>query len=340
MAEGTGAGDNPRRLDIRKYPNRRYYDTTRSRHLTLEEIHAAVRDGCEVRVVDSRSGEDITAKVLAQIIIDLDPPKLSVFPVPLLHSLLRANQQMVGGFVERYFNQPLAAFLDSQRNLERYVRQAMGLGGVGAGVPTMADWTRMMWGTLAPPMWGAGGAGGAAGTSPTAGEGGPAGGVEGAPPPGTPGAAAESGGPSGAAVAPGGQDTAGEHVDPDAAPGEGSGGSGAPAPAELPAPLRDALQRLARQVADLETRLAHRPEAAPENDAPGKPAANGLAGNGATAKAPTGRAAAGNGAGGRVGGGDGPVADKPPRAPARPRAPGKPVRGPSAARKPPGKRKR
>src|SRR5688572_24270126 len=93
-----------RHLRIRKYPNRRYYDTTRSRHLTLQEIHKSICDGYEIEVTDSRTGNDITGKVLAQIIIDLDPPKLDIFPVALLHRLLRANQQLVTDFTQKYFN--------------------------------------------------------------------------------------------------------------------------------------------------------------------------------------------------------------------------------------------
>lgn len=139
-------------LDIRKYPNRRYYDSTRSRHLTLEEIHAAIREGYHIRVIDSKSEDDITAKVLAQIIIELDPPKLEVFPVGLLHGILRSNQQIIGEFIQRYFNQPLAAFINSQRNLEQYMRSAMGI----PGGPTMADWTRMMWGAVTPSGGGTG----------------------------------------------------------------------------------------------------------------------------------------------------------------------------------------
>lgn len=132
-------------LKIRKYPNRRYYDTTRSRHVTLEEIHTLIRQGHEIEVTDSVTGEDITAKVLAQLLIELDPLKLGVFPVPMLHRLLRSNEQAVGEFVEKYFNQPLAAFLESQRDFERYMHR---LWGVRAAGPTVAEWARTMWGSL------------------------------------------------------------------------------------------------------------------------------------------------------------------------------------------------
>lgn len=65
----TNGNANPRQLEIRKYPNRRYYDVTRSQHLTLEDIRSLVRENYDIRVTDSKSGSDITAKVLAQIIL-------------------------------------------------------------------------------------------------------------------------------------------------------------------------------------------------------------------------------------------------------------------------------
>jgi polyhydroxyalkanoate synthesis repressor PhaR len=142
----------PRKLQIRKYPNRRYYDSTRSRHVTLEEIHALIRSGYDVQVTDSRTGHDITGKVLAQIIIELDPPKLDVFPAPLLHKLLRSSEQLVTDFVQKYFNQALESFLDSQRTMEQAMRSAMGL---PTSAPTIADFTKMFWSPLKGTSWSA-----------------------------------------------------------------------------------------------------------------------------------------------------------------------------------------
>jgi polyhydroxyalkanoate synthesis repressor PhaR len=132
---------------LRKYRNRRYYDSTRSRHLTLEEIYAAIRDGYEIEVIDSKTNQDITGKVLAQMIIELDPPKLQVFPVALLHRLLRANEQVITDFTQKYFSQALDAFLTSQRTFERSLRTAMQLN------PQPPDWARMMLGPFAQTPW-------------------------------------------------------------------------------------------------------------------------------------------------------------------------------------------
>jgi polyhydroxyalkanoate synthesis repressor PhaR len=138
-------------LKIRKYPNRRYYDQTNSRHLTLEQIHALVREGHEVQVTDSKSGRDITAKVLAQIIIELDAPKLDALPVPLLHQLLRTNQRLVTDFVKQYLAGPFDAFLASQRAVEQQLRSAIGL---PQEAPTLTDWARVFFRQPAPPSAG------------------------------------------------------------------------------------------------------------------------------------------------------------------------------------------
>src|SRR6266566_642563 len=128
-------------LEIRKYPNRRYYDTTRSRHLTLDEIRSLIRDGYDLRVTDSKTSTDITAQVLTQIILELETPKLDSFPVPLLVRLIRVNDQLVKDFIEKYFNQALHSFLDYQRQVEDRLRQVHGLPVV---YPAVSAWTKAM----------------------------------------------------------------------------------------------------------------------------------------------------------------------------------------------------
>jgi polyhydroxyalkanoate synthesis repressor PhaR len=140
-----------RRLRIRKYRNRRYYDSTHSRHFTLNEIYEKILQGYEIEVLDSQTGQDITAKVLAQIIIDLDPPKLSVFPVGMLHGLLRSNQQLVSEFIDTVFSKPLSAYLETHRTAGQYFRHAIGLdagessrGGAAQGHSSEGDLRRMI----------------------------------------------------------------------------------------------------------------------------------------------------------------------------------------------------
>jgi polyhydroxyalkanoate synthesis repressor PhaR len=143
MSEPTS--EQPEVLRIKKYPNRRYYDATRSCHLTLEDIYGLIREGHEVQITDSKTGQDITARMLAQIIIEMDPLKLGVFPVPLLHGLLRSNEQAVTELARKYFENLLGVFLTSQKDLGGYFGRMIGLRNQP---PTFADWARMMWGPL------------------------------------------------------------------------------------------------------------------------------------------------------------------------------------------------
>lgn len=109
---------------IKKYPNRRFYDATHSRHVTQDEMYELVRGGTSIQVTDSSTGQDITNQVLAQMILERDPPKLGLFPAGLLHQVIQANQNILHSFVERYFSRALDAFLQSQQQFEEFLRRA------------------------------------------------------------------------------------------------------------------------------------------------------------------------------------------------------------------------
>lgn len=78
-------------IRIRKYPNRRLYDTSRSCHLTHDGVLGLIAEGKTVQVTDSRSGADITNVVLLQIIIERDPAKLQALPSALVHRAMRTE---------------------------------------------------------------------------------------------------------------------------------------------------------------------------------------------------------------------------------------------------------
>jgi polyhydroxyalkanoate synthesis repressor PhaR len=139
MAEPTDSS--PKRLEIKKYPNRRYYDATHSRHLTLEEIRSLIQQGYDIRVTDAKTSADITAQLLTQIILELDTPKLDSLPVPLLVRLIRMSDPLVKDFIEKYFNQALKSFMDYQQQAEEHIRRAQGL---PPGFPSVSAWTKSM----------------------------------------------------------------------------------------------------------------------------------------------------------------------------------------------------
>jgi polyhydroxyalkanoate synthesis repressor PhaR len=125
-------------LDIRKYPNRRYYDATNSRHLTLEEIRNLIHQGYDITVTESSSGVDITAQVLTQIILEFETPKLATFSVPLLLRMIRANDELLREFTSKYFDQALQAYLQYQAQMAERFREAQQL------TSPFAAWTQAM----------------------------------------------------------------------------------------------------------------------------------------------------------------------------------------------------
>ena len=138
-------------VQIHKYPNRRYYDTSSSSYVTLEQLREMVRSGRDIRVSDSRSGQDITARVLAQIVLETEPLKLDVIPLKLLHELVRMNVRTVGGWWEGYYNQAVRAISETGRSIEQGMGRAMKLPDAPQAV--LPDWLKLAWGPLAPPSF-------------------------------------------------------------------------------------------------------------------------------------------------------------------------------------------
>lgn len=90
-------------ITIKKYSNRRLYDSTNKAYVTLEDIASLIREGGEVRVIDSQSGEDITKVILIQVILESEKNKEDILPVSFLHMLIKYGNQVAKDFFENYF---------------------------------------------------------------------------------------------------------------------------------------------------------------------------------------------------------------------------------------------
>jgi polyhydroxyalkanoate synthesis repressor PhaR len=75
---------------IKKYSNRRLYDTRQSKYITLEELAAVVKTGTRVQVVDAKTGSDLTRQVLTQVILE-QQDRLEMIPTELLHGIIRVQ---------------------------------------------------------------------------------------------------------------------------------------------------------------------------------------------------------------------------------------------------------
>ncbi len=99
---------------IKKYGNRRLYDTGESRYVTLEELSDKIRGGEDVRVVDAKSGEDLTQATLTQIIVE-GRGAAKLLPVPLLMQLIRLGDDALGEFFGRWVTGALEVYLQAKR---------------------------------------------------------------------------------------------------------------------------------------------------------------------------------------------------------------------------------
>jgi polyhydroxyalkanoate synthesis repressor PhaR len=95
---------------VRKYPNRRLYDTSAGRYVNLDDIAAWIRQGDEVQVVDAKTGEDVTRVVLTQIIVDDARDRPTGLPLELLRQLIMASDRAGQEFIMWYLKSAFDAY--------------------------------------------------------------------------------------------------------------------------------------------------------------------------------------------------------------------------------------
>jgi len=110
------------KVTIKKYANRRLYDTESSTYITLDRLAQMVREGREFEVVDAKSGEDITRQVLTQIIVDEESRGTTMLPINFLKQLIGLYGNSMQNFVPSYLEAAMDAF---QRN-QSAVKDAFG----------------------------------------------------------------------------------------------------------------------------------------------------------------------------------------------------------------------
>jgi len=103
---------------IKKYGNRRLYDTSTSQYINLEEIASRIRRGQEVQVVDARTGQDLTRVTLTQIIVEDVKGGPGGLPLELLRQLIVASDHVGREFVMWYLQSAFSAYQKVQKSLQ------------------------------------------------------------------------------------------------------------------------------------------------------------------------------------------------------------------------------
>lgn len=111
---------------IKKYANRRLYDAAASRHVTLDDLRRLIVAGEKIKVIEDKSGEDITRQILLQIIADQEQFGQPILSTATLESIIRFYGNAMQGFMGRYLEQSVAAFVQQQQAMQSQINKLIG----------------------------------------------------------------------------------------------------------------------------------------------------------------------------------------------------------------------
>ena len=129
MAKDTNKkanGDAKDVVTIKKYANRRLYNTATSSYVTLDHLAQMVKEGIDFTVYDAKSGEDITRSVLTHIIVEEESKGQHLLPISFLRHLISFYGDSLQAVVPNYLEQSMQAFAHNQEQMRRVVQDAFG----------------------------------------------------------------------------------------------------------------------------------------------------------------------------------------------------------------------
>jgi polyhydroxyalkanoate synthesis repressor PhaR len=135
---------------IKRYTNRKLYDTVESRYVTLDEIAEMIKQGLEVKIIDNRSKEDLTSVTLAQIIFE-EEKKKNRMPLSLLREIIRRPGESISGFIQKEVTPRVTSIREgAESRLDRLFRRDEGTSSdpegqsdlIRASQKALEDWQR------------------------------------------------------------------------------------------------------------------------------------------------------------------------------------------------------
>ncbi|MDA8229729.1 MAG: polyhydroxyalkanoate synthesis repressor PhaR [Magnetospirillum sp.] len=116
----------PAPITIKKYANRRLYNTATSSYVTLEHLAQMVKDGADFVVYDAKTGEDITRSVLTQIIVEEEGKSgQNLLPISFLRQLIGLYGDSLAGVLPRYLEYSMQTFLRNEQKMRQYVQSTL-----------------------------------------------------------------------------------------------------------------------------------------------------------------------------------------------------------------------
>src|SRR5688572_24340756 len=109
---------------IKKYANRRLYNTSTSAYVTLDHLAEMIKTGTDFVVTDARTGEDITRAVLTQIIVEQEGKGQNLLPIKFLRQIIGFYGDSLGGLLPRYLEQSMDAFTQNETQMRGAMQEA------------------------------------------------------------------------------------------------------------------------------------------------------------------------------------------------------------------------
>jgi len=133
------------KIVLKKYANRRIYDSEKSAYITLGQVGDLIKAGRQVSVIDARTSEDVTAFILTQILVEEAKNKNVLLPVPLLHLVIQHGENALREFFEKYLELTIKNYLLYKAAVDEQFKKWLDVGRdfssiARQGLPASAPW--------------------------------------------------------------------------------------------------------------------------------------------------------------------------------------------------------
>ncbi len=113
---------------IKKYSNRRLYNTDISEYITLEDVSSLVKEGKKITVQDAKTEDDVTSYVLTQIVLEESKNNNALLPVSLLHLLIRYGDNVLNDFFSKHLQQTMNSYISQKSSFDDQFKKMLELG--------------------------------------------------------------------------------------------------------------------------------------------------------------------------------------------------------------------
>jgi polyhydroxyalkanoate synthesis repressor PhaR len=108
---------------VKRYQNRKLYDTSSSRYVTLDDIATLIREGEDVQVIDNQSHDDLTSVTLTQIIFEQEKKKKSLLPLNTLRGIIQSGGEKIVDFVQNSIESGVSSISHAREEAESYIQK-------------------------------------------------------------------------------------------------------------------------------------------------------------------------------------------------------------------------